>query len=383
MQYLVAQSLTPLPPALRTPVASSGRGRPAKEGSKPRRNSIWRPFACAFPGCQARIRCRSEMIRHLSSHTGQRSFFCTHEDCGKTFVQHNALQAHLRRHTGEKTFACSFTGCRKTFLHRAELKKHRHAHSGEKPFVCGCGKTFGYSWNLQAHQRFYAQNPACRAPSFWHYEGDSGTFAPEAAPARHRPSSDQTEPRELAHKDNRAWADSDPASCHSSRDPRCERVPGVCQPDGQSPWAAPAPAPFLAPFPTPVPCPTAVPVPCPAPFPVPCPVPYPVPVYNSAMAVPPESAPAPEYDRLPGAVTDHRLYSTGSGPVPPPMPAMTGPHPMRDERLPWQAPDPLYGLQEPCWNAPGPCYGDGDLSRWRMTPQDSEQLTGWPPVYCP
>ena len=158
MHPLVAQSLAPLPMPLGTVPETADQDDARR---------LWRPYACAFPGCHARWRFRSEMTRHLRIHTRERPFVCPFEGCTKAFTQKFALQSHLHSHTGTSPFACFWGDCTKRFTHKQYLQRHLHAHTGRKAFVCchnECGQAFVESAALREHQRVHTgQRPfVCR-----------------------------------------------------------------------------------------------------------------------------------------------------------------------------------------------------------------------------
>lgn len=158
MHSLVAQSLAPLPMPLCTALDT------ARQDDARR---LWRPYACAFPGCHARWRFRSEMTRHLRLHTRERPFVCPWEGCTKAFSQKFTLQSHLHSHTGTSPFACFWGDCTKRFTHKQYLQRHLHTHTGRKAFVCchnECGQAFVESAALREHQRIHtARRPfVCR-----------------------------------------------------------------------------------------------------------------------------------------------------------------------------------------------------------------------------
>ncbi|KAJ7575564.1 hypothetical protein C8J56DRAFT_801338, partial [Mycena floridula] len=63
------------------------------------------------------------------------------------------LTVSQRSHTGERPYACRYPGCNARFLDGSALTKHEYAHTGERPFKCPkCSRAFGRKEQLQRHQ---------------------------------------------------------------------------------------------------------------------------------------------------------------------------------------------------------------------------------------
>jgi len=68
------------------------------------------------------------------------------------------LNAHKRLHTGN-TFNCEQDGCSKLFTTKSDLKKHVRTHTNERPYTCeteGCGKAFMVSHHLKNHYKSHS-----------------------------------------------------------------------------------------------------------------------------------------------------------------------------------------------------------------------------------
>ncbi|NXB74585.1 ZN282 protein, partial [Donacobius atricapilla] len=94
------------------------RGSPAQQQSQGRGKS----YICS--DCGKNFVCHSWLVRHQTSHTGERPYKCS--KCDKTYRRKDYLLNHQRRHTGERLFQCPL--CSKTFVLKRSLLKHQEGH---------------------------------------------------------------------------------------------------------------------------------------------------------------------------------------------------------------------------------------------------------------
>ncbi|XP_032911361.1 zinc finger protein 398-like isoform X4 [Catharus ustulatus] len=94
------------------------RGSPAQQQSQGRGKS----YICT--DCGKNFVCHSWLVRHQTSHTGERPYKCS--KCDKTYRRKDYLLNHQRRHTGERLFQCPL--CSKRFVLKRSLMKHQEGH---------------------------------------------------------------------------------------------------------------------------------------------------------------------------------------------------------------------------------------------------------------
>lgn len=69
--------------------------------------------------------------RHKMLHSGERPHKC--EQCQKTFVQKTDLKRHETTHSENKSFSCNVDGCGKKFKTKKNLSSHEHVHVDVRP----------------------------------------------------------------------------------------------------------------------------------------------------------------------------------------------------------------------------------------------------------
>ncbi|XP_069368430.1 zinc finger protein ZFP2-like isoform X2 [Paralichthys olivaceus] len=118
-----------------------------------------RPSSLLCDLCGKEFKCRSQLIIHFQTHTGERPHLC--DICGRKFARHHQLKRHkilihANHLKGEGNppydlpFSC--TVCGKRLKSKALLAAHTHIHTNEKPHRCGvCLRSFQRATCLKQH----------------------------------------------------------------------------------------------------------------------------------------------------------------------------------------------------------------------------------------
>jgi len=93
-------------------------------------------FVCKHAGCGKIFRYKSEIERHIATHSESRPFVCQYDNCFKAFKRSDALENHVRSsHTKETPFACPFTDCGMKFTTHGSFRYHVLKHNKQAPEV--------------------------------------------------------------------------------------------------------------------------------------------------------------------------------------------------------------------------------------------------------
>ncbi|XP_060949877.1 endothelial zinc finger protein induced by tumor necrosis factor alpha-like [Limanda limanda] len=118
-----------------------------------------RPSSLLCDLCGKEFKCRSQLVIHFQTHTGERPHLC--DTCGRKFARQHQLKRHkilihAKQRRGEENspcelpFACSV--CGKRLKSKALLAAHGHTHTSEKPHRCGvCLRSFQRATCLKQH----------------------------------------------------------------------------------------------------------------------------------------------------------------------------------------------------------------------------------------
>lgn len=91
-------------------------------------------FVCKHPGCGKIFRYKSEIERHIATHSESRPFVCQYDNCFKAFKRSDALENHVRSsHTKETPFACPFPDCGMKFTTHGSFRYHVLKHNKQVP----------------------------------------------------------------------------------------------------------------------------------------------------------------------------------------------------------------------------------------------------------
>jgi len=100
------------------------------------------------PHCGKRVSSQKRLTSHENSHK-IRALSCTL--CDKIYVSRVGLNSHIRRvHNGERPFSCS--QCQKKFRDKTEMNRHMVTHTREQAYECKhCDKKFGIKTSRDRH----------------------------------------------------------------------------------------------------------------------------------------------------------------------------------------------------------------------------------------
>jgi len=87
-------------------------------------------FVCKYSSCGKFFRYKSEIIRHIATHSESRPFVCHYDNCFKSFKRNDALENHVRSsHTKETPFACHYPDCGMKFTTHGSYRYHVLKHN--------------------------------------------------------------------------------------------------------------------------------------------------------------------------------------------------------------------------------------------------------------
>ena len=142
-------------------------------------------LACTWEGCGKLCPCKSKLIVHMRTHTGEKPFICSWDGCESAFRRKEHLTIHKRTHTGDKPFKCDWDGCESAFSVSCSLTTHKRTHTGEKPYKCdwgGCDSAFSKSDGLTRHLRTHTGEKPFKCP----WDSCESAFAQNSVLTSHR-----------------------------------------------------------------------------------------------------------------------------------------------------------------------------------------------------
>ena len=146
-------------------------------------------FTCSFPQCDFSSYAKSDLQKHMLTHSNDRPFACYFPGCsykGKTakcvtdhqkkvhdparakdkecplcpdkFFDNNSLSTHIKAHVDEKPYSCSYPNCNVRRVHKSAIKQHEITHRNEKNFHCdhpGCHYKAKNTTRLRMHSEIH------------------------------------------------------------------------------------------------------------------------------------------------------------------------------------------------------------------------------------
>ena len=112
-------------------------------------SSEW--FACDVFGCKKIFEYQEYLNRHMKlCHSSQ--YTCNSVGCDSAFRSHCEYKAHLRQCHNRRSLSCAH--CHYKTVYKSQIIRHLKTHSNERPFVCdtdGCGKAYKNKHSLERH----------------------------------------------------------------------------------------------------------------------------------------------------------------------------------------------------------------------------------------
>ena len=102
--------------------------------------------------CNKILPFKSDLTRHLKTHTEDKKWLCAHPTCGKDFKRKADLELHAVVHSGIK-HKCTEPGCSFSSLDPRNVKHHKKSHTQEPTVSCTkCDKKFVFYMQMKRHR---------------------------------------------------------------------------------------------------------------------------------------------------------------------------------------------------------------------------------------
>jgi len=120
-------------------------------------------FRCAYPKCAYLTNRRNNLKRHIA--TMHERLNKPHNCCGYTFFRKADLRIH-NKECHDKGYDCTWPGCSKHFMRRALLDRHMATHTGERTYFCSvCNYGTSNKSNRDRHFKIHYKNSGYSAAS--------------------------------------------------------------------------------------------------------------------------------------------------------------------------------------------------------------------------
>ncbi len=111
-------------------------------------------FQCLHSGCEKIFKFKSDMERHVLSHTKEKPIICPYPSCNKSFKRQYSLRYHIETNHLESTELSCPLGCPLKFSNRISLRLHL----GKHEFIKGQETSFNKEIFESIYDQFTKEN---------------------------------------------------------------------------------------------------------------------------------------------------------------------------------------------------------------------------------